>query len=727
MWQSIPELGTGLLLVSLVGAGYTFALATVAGSGRPHLLDASRRAAYGTIALIATAVIVLAYAFVTHDFRLSYVARYSDRSMSVGYLMSALWGGQDGSLLWWMFLLAAYSGACIRWLRGRYLALQPAVIATLMSVIVFFALVTLFAADPFTTKLTGIQLDGSGLNPLLQNIYMIIHPPALYLGFVGCTIPFAFAVAALITGRLDNEWIVAVRKWMLFAWLFLSLGNALGMIWAYVELGWGGYWGWDPVENASFLPWLTATAYVHSTMIQERRPMFKLWNVALISATFFLTIFGTFLTRSGVIASVHAFAKSDLGTYFLVYLGVLIGASLGLIAWRFPKLRTEAHVESLASREAAFVTNNWILVGTTLFVGVATTFPLISQTLIDKAATVPPEFYNRWMTPLGLAIFALMGLGPLLGWRKTSQRAVLRGFVAPTSVAIVVAILHLALGGRFNMPALLWNPPPGAAPSDLALLALRAIVPLVTLFLAAFNLTVIAQEFWRGTSSRRKQTGENLAVALARCIARARRRYGGYVVHFGITLMFVGFLGSAWSVDGQTSIAPGESYQLQNYTLRYDRFRVDVDSAKEMHFADFVVTDRSGRHKGVISPARFYYRSHRDQPTSEVAVLSTLRDDLYVVVGSLASPSGRASIQVHINPLVSWIWAGVIVLVLGAGISLWPVASGKRVGILRIAKLAAGIVAAVGLSLLLATSPTRWLGAPDFPSLPPEASTPNAH
>lgn len=677
MWQSIPDLGTGLLLASLVGAGYSFAIAAISASGRLHLLAAARRASYGTVALVATAVIVLAYAFVTHDFRISYVARYSDRSMSVGYLMSALWGGQDGSLLWWMFLLAMYSAACIRWLKGRYVALQPYVLAALMSVIVFFGLITLFGADPFTTTLTGTQLDGRGLNPLLQNIYMIIHPPALYLGFVGCTIPFAFAVAALISGRLDNEWIVAVRKWMLFAWLFLSIGNALGMIWAYVELGWGGYWGWDPVENAALLPWLTATAYVHSTVIQERRRMFKLWNVSLICLTFLLTIFGTFLTRSGVIASVHAFAKSNLGTYFLVYLGLLIAVVVGLIVWRFPKLRSEAQIEYFASRETAFVSNNWALMGATVFVAIATTFPMISEAFLDKTASVSPEFYNRWMTPIGLIIFALMGLGTLFGWRKTSAQAFRRAFVLPTTIATAVAVLHLAFGDWLDMPAIVWGEPILGGQLGRVFQPLGAVVPLITTFLAAFNVCVVLQEFWRGMANRRRKTGENPVVALLQSVGRSRRRYGGYIVHFGITLMFVGFLGRTWGQSGQASLAPGQTFDLQNYSLTYEGLRIEVDANREMHFADFVVTDRWGNHKGRISPAKFFYRTHQEQPTSEVAVLNTIRDDVYVVVGNLSQSSGRVAIQVHINPLVSWIWAGVIVLVLGASLSLWPSPSSK--------------------------------------------------
>ena len=722
MWHSIPDLGTGLLLATLVAAGYAFGVSCLA-ARTPRLLQAARRAAFGTIALIGAAVLVLAYAFVTHDFRISYVARYSDRSMPIGYLVSALWGGQDGSILWWLFLLGAYSAACIHWLRDRYLTLQPYVIATLMSVVVFFCVLMIFAADPFATTAKDAVSDGQGLNPLLQNIYMIVHPPALYLGFVGCSIPFAFAVGALISGRLDNEWIVAVRKWMLFAWLFLSIGNALGMLWAYVELGWGGFWGWDPVENAALWPWLTATAFVHSTMIQERRNMFKLWNVFLISATFFLTIFGTFLTRSGVIASVHAFAKSDLGTYFLWYLGIIIALTVGLVIWRLPMLRSKSRIESPASREAAFVVNNWALFGATLFVGIATTFPMISEAILDRTVSVGPDFYNRWMTPIGLAIFFLMGLAPLLGWRKTSRSAFGKAFIAPCVVASVVAAAHLAAGRLLGLPAIVPGEPMLDGPIGSILRALGSVTPLITTSLAAFNVTVIIQEFWRGTSARKRSTGENALTAFFGLVSRARRRYGGYVVHLGITLMFLGFVGRAWSVHEETSMVPGGEFSIQGYKLRYEQPRAEMDPNKTMTFVDLRILDRGGRDRGVLSPARFEYRTHPNQPSSEVAVMHSFRDDLYVVLGSLAPQTGRAALQVHVNPLVSWIWAGVAVLVVGALISLWPVTSLRRVGVAGYARATAVVISAVSLALLLASLPTPG-GASRQVVSPPESGHP---
>src|SRR5215471_13418643 len=360
MWQSLPLFGKLVLYAIMIAAAYTFAVAVVSGRGRPRYLQAARLGAYGTVSLIGLAILCLAYAFVTHDFRIKYVAHYSDRSMSTAYLFTSLWGGQDGSLLWWLFLLSIYTGVCVRWLKGKFRELQPYIIATLMVIVLFFCVLMAFAANPFSTSIAGARLDGEGLNPLLQNFYMIIHPPSLYIGFVGCTVPFAFAVAALVTGRLDHEWIVASRKWTLFAWLFLAIGNTLGMLWAYEELGWGGYWAWDPVENAAFLPFLTASAFVHSVMIQERRGLLKVWNVSLVCLTFFMTIFGTFLTRSGAIASVHSFAQSSIGTYFVWFLIGLAAFAITLILYRWPELRNLPPTWQL--RKAAVATG-WVILG----------------------------------------------------------------------------------------------------------------------------------------------------------------------------------------------------------------------------------------------------------------------------------------------------------------------------------------------------------------------------
>jgi cytochrome c-type biogenesis protein CcmF len=713
MWHSLPEFGTGVLYAILVAAAYTIAVSIAAGAGRPRLLQAARLGAYATSALVALGVALLAYGFVSHDFRLRYVARYSDRSMTPTYLLTALWGGQDGSLLWWSFLLSIYIVACVAWLKGRYRELQPYVIATLMAIVSFFAILMLFAANPFGTSIAGGRPDGEGLNPLLQNYWMIIHPPALYTGFVGCAIPFSFAVAALVTGRLDNEWIYAVRKWMLFAWLFLSVGNALGMVWAYEELGWGGYWAWDPVENAACLPWFSATAYVHSTMIQERRNTLKIWNVFLISLTFFLTIFGTFLTRSGLIASVHSFAQSNIGIFFVWGMGIIVAACAGLIVWRLPLLRGKAQIEAVASREAMFVVNNWALLGGATFILVSTLFPKISEWLWNETVTVGPPFFNRWMAPIGLLIFALMGTAPLFGWRKTSRISLRKAFAAPLAATLFVVTLHLVLGAKLGFPAVVPNDVFYPGITGVLLQKLGSALPLITVALSAFNVAVVVQEFWRGVAARRSAASkrgetENLALAIVRLVAGARRRYGGYIVHLGIVAMFIGFVGSAWAINREATMVPGSVQKVGRYELVYRGPRMEVDETKRMIFADVDVL-QDGRDLGRISPAKFIYKRMPESPTTEVGMLHTLRDDVYVVVGTVDPQSKRATFQFHVNPLVSWIWMGVMVLIFGASISLWPDVSLREASVWTFARAGASATAAVLFSVLIAAAPAHAL------------------
>jgi cytochrome c-type biogenesis protein CcmF len=672
MWRSLPDFGTLVLFAVMITAAYTFAVSVVASLGRRSHLRAARLGVYATACLIGLAALCLGYAFVTHDFRVRYVAHYSDRSMPWWYLLTALWGGQDGSLLFWLFLLGAYAAACIWSIRGRFRELEPYVIATLMVVVVFLCVLLTFAANPFKSGVASAPLDGQGLNAQLQNVYMVIHPPALYVGFVGCAIPFAFCIAALVSGRLDNEWLTACRKWMLFAWLFLSIGNALGMIWAYEELGWGGYWAWDAVENASFLPWLTATACVHSLMIQERRGMLKIWNVSLVLVTFFLTIFGTFLTRSGLVASVHSFAQSSIGTYFIYFLGALLALSVALVFYRLPLLRTEGRIEALLSREAAFVANNWALLAITVFILVATTFPIISQWALSQPSTVGPSFYNAWLPPLGLVLLALMGIGPLVAWRKTSASAVRRGFVVPVSVGLAAGALHLLVGTRVHMPALVSPERIYDGVAGSLLQRIGGVLPLASTTLCAFNVAVVFQEFAQGILARRRAGAESVLGALARLVGRARHRYGGYVVHLGIVLMYLGFTGRSWGVDKQMSLEPGESFAIESYRIRYLGSRTEVDETKQMLFADLLVTGADGREIGRPSPAKFVYRKTPDAPTTEVALLRSFRDDLYVVSGAVDAARKGATFHVYVNPLVSFIWLGVLVLILGTAVSLWP-------------------------------------------------------
>ena len=814
MWNHFPTFGTALLLSVMIVAGYTFAVSLVAGAtGRVRTLQAARFGAYGTVTLVLTAVLALAYAFVSHDFRIRYVAHYSDRSMPTYYLLTALWGGQDGSLLWWLFLLSIYIGACVFMMGKKYLELQPYVIATLMGVVIFFGILMTFAANPFGTTVSGGIADGQGLNPLLQNFYMIIHPPSLYVGFVGCTIPFAFAIAALVTGRLDTEWIAACRKFTLFSWMFLAIGNTLGMLWAYEELGWGGYWAWDPVENAAFMPLLSASAFLHSVMIQERRGMFKVWNVVLVSLTFFMTIFGTFLTRSGAIASVHSFAQSSIGTYFVYFLVILAAFSFTLILYRWPELRdvpptrelrkaamltgwatvvmlcvsyvvaakvggsatidevmrrtlsseaagavqTKAtlikvtvfsllagasafaaselvfrritrgkryvtelpSIESFASREFTFLLNNWGLLSFMFGVGIATTFPMISEAFWNEKVSVGPPVYNAWVQPLGLTIFFLMGTGTLFGWKKSSDSALRKNFAAPFILMVLAAITHLAIGGRIGYPALVWSPPiyPGGLGNVLR--TFNAITPLIGISLVVFNASVIVQEFVLLFRARAKTGADRntrflyyaglvpgFLYTMFTLPPPSRRRYGGYVVHMGIVLMFLGFTGRSWDFNRETTLAPGQTFQVERLTIQYTGTRMEVDNEKRMLFADVRVLE-NGVLKDKLNPAKFFYKKMPQQPTTEVSMMHTMRDDLYLVVGSADPQTHVAALQVHLNRLVSFIWFGCLVLIFGSIICMWPELVPNESRVWRAARGTAAIAVSVSIGILLALMPVQ--------------------
>jgi cytochrome c-type biogenesis protein CcmF len=769
---ALPTFGTWGLYAVIAIAGLAFAVSLFAAK-RPRFLPAARNLAYATCALILFDLLLLAYGFVSHDFRIRYIAKYSDRSMEVKYLFTALWGGQDGSLLWWLFLLSLYSAACVWWLKGKYRELQPYVIATLMATILGFGVIMAFAANPFAEQVAGGATDGEGLNPLLQNIYMIIHPPSLYTGFVGCTVPFAFGVAALATGRLDEEWLRAVRKWMLFAWMFLSIGNVLGMLWAYEELGWGGYWAWDPVENAAFLPWLTASAFVHSIMIQERFRIVKVWNVVLLAMTFFMTIFGTFLTRAGLIKSVHAFAYSNIGVFFTYVMLSVATVTAALIVFRLPELKNVhfdhsatkkyrdlvgkalvwmlvgvvvatvvirkttpkmgyigilggvtvvamivlgqvmfarsyprpvvTRIDSLLSREAAFVANNWVLVGMQMFILLTTTFPLLSELATGESVTVGPGFYNRWITPLALALFALMGVAPLLGWRKTSNTLFKRAFIYPLAVMGVFAVLHFAIGRKIGFPAIVETDPIYPGLLGVVLAKWSSIVPVLLFSIAGFNIGVLEQEFRRGVQARQKAQHEGLLTAMVRLVSRSRRRYGGYFVHLGIVVMFLGFLGWTYSVDSEVALRPGESVDFHGYTFTYLQERTETDESKRMIFTDIQVK-KGGEDLGVMKPAKFIFLRQK-MPTSEVAIRRGFKEDLYISPGQINPDTKLASFKLHVNPLTSWIWLGALVLLFGSVIAMWPDAALGEVGIAAYLRTAGATAASLALGLALALTP----------------------
>lgn len=715
----VPILGELLIAAVLAMCGYTFMVSVGAARGRPHLTPAARGGIFAIIALIGCTVFLLAYAFQSHDFRIRYVARYSDRSMSPLYLWTALWGGQDGSILWWSFLLSGYTLAFTLWIKNKYRELQPVIFATLASIFAFFALLMLFAANPFSTSFaTSAPADGEGLNPLLQNYWMAIHPPALYMGLTGWAIPFSICVAALVTGRLGDEWIFAARRWTLLAWGFLTLGNLLGMFWSYEELGWGGYWAWDPVENAAFMPWLLGTAYVHSAMIQERCGTMKAWNVSLMLGAFFMTIFGTFLTRSGLIASVHSFARSDIGIYFVWYMVALALFLIVLVSWRLPELRGKlidetdlldgpwprimripllplmpiayaverlrvridpytppkhrpTEIESVLSREFAFLLNNWILVGMLVFILISTTFPLFSEAIRDQTVTVGPAFYNTWMIPLALVLLFLMGAGPLVAWRKATGKNLREAFIFPVGMSIAVMIAHLTMGHALGFPAVVTATDIYDTNVGAALAFFGGLYPIFATTIAGFALGAILQEFYRGTRVRMKNAKEGPFIAFIEMFSRARRRYGGYTVHLGIVALFMGFLGAAYDVEREGSLAPGETLEVNGVTLRYDRFREESDINRDMIFADLTVS-QNGRELGRVAPAKFVYRTHPDMPTTEVAIRWTPLADLYVILSQVDQATDRGTFRVIYRPLVFWIWLGGAVMLLGVFTAGFP-------------------------------------------------------
>src|SRR6188508_2786041 len=531
-------LGYVTLLTTFVVCSYAIGI-SVAGARRrsQRLIDSGIGAFHMVTALMVLASVLIVRAFVTDDFTIRYVSRYSDSVQPLFYKITSYWGGLDGSIMFWVFLLSIFGAIAVAVNRDRYRELVPYVVAVICSVQMFFLFLMLVHNNPFGTYITPVPRDGEGLNPLLQNYWMVIHPPMLYTGFVGMTIPYAFGMAALITGHLDDAWLRAVRRWTMFAWLFLSFGLTLGMIWAYEELGWGGYWAWDPVENAGLLPWFTATAFLHSVMVQERRSMLKIWNVSLVIVTFFLTIFGTFMTRSGVVQSVHAFGEDRvLAWLFTGFMVVILTVSFGLVIYRMPLLRARTNeLDSWVSREAAFLVNNWILLFSAFFVLFATMFPTLSEAVTGTRITVAGPFYNTWMAPVGLILLFLTGVGPLLAWRKSTVSNLVDQFLYPLVFAFVVSGGLVALGVR------VWSSG-------------------ICFALCAFVFGTISQEFIRGAEVRRAATGADRLTAMIGLVSRSKRRYGGYIVHVGIALMFLGFAGEGFKQEGEALLKPGEQF-----------------------------------------------------------------------------------------------------------------------------------------------------------------------
>jgi cytochrome c-type biogenesis protein CcmF len=626
--------------------------------GRPELALTVTRAVYALWGVLLVAAACLWQGLITHDFNIEYVSSYTSRNLPSYYIVSAFWAGQKGSLLFWAVVLSTFASLA-QWLTpARYRALMPYVAAVTSTVVAFFVTVMLFASNPFQ-RLPFTPPDGNGLNPQLQNIGMVIHPPMLYLGYISITIPFAFAIAALLARRVDSGWINAIRKWTLMSWLFLSIGITLGMWWAYVELGWGGYWAWDPVENASLLPWLTMSAFLHSVMIQEKRGMLKRWNMTLIIGSFLLSIFGTFITRSGVIASVHSFTQSNVGYFFLAFLLGAAVLSFTLLYTRWERLEADVQLESMVSREAAFLFNNLLLVGIAFSVLWGTLFPILSEAVRGTKISVGPPFFNKVNVPLGLLLLALTGIGPLIAWRKASTANLKRQFTWPVVTGLVV--LAICLAARMSN-----------------------LYAIMALALAGFTAGTLFQEFARGTNARHKMYEESLPVAFARLVARNRRRYGGYIVHTGMLIYFVAFAGYAFKTEMEATLKPGDTATLRSpYGHTYTFTHLGVSQFEQLNRvvtqASVQVT-RDGKSIGVVNSEKRQHFSEPApgvkqksfEPSTEVGIRSNLEEDLYIVYAGSVDGSEEAVYRFTINPLVLWVWIGGVVLLTGGLITMWP-------------------------------------------------------
>jgi cytochrome c-type biogenesis protein CcmF len=647
------------LWVALLMAAWTGVTSCAGGAlGREDLVTSGRRGLYATTALIVLASLGLWTALLTHDFSLKYVASNTSANMPKVYVFSAFWGGQAGSLLFWTLILAVFSALAIWSARTKARDLAPWACGTLAMILLFFIAVVCFKANPYD-RLSFVPADGRGMNPQLQNPGMAIHPPHLYLGLVATSIPFAFAIAALVTRRLDAEWLSIVRRWSLLSWFFLTIGITLGMWWAYVELGWSGYWAWDPVENASLLPWLTGTAFLHSIMIQEKRGMLRKWNVVLVVTTFLLAIFGTFITRSGIIESVHSFAQSPVGTWFATFFLLATGVTIYFVTTRLKDLEAKAGLESMVSREAAFLYNNLVLVGIAFSVLWGTLFPILSEWVRGSKITVGPPFFNTVNVPLGLLLLALTGVGPLIAWRKASTSNLRRQFAVPAAAGLIVGVVLLALG-------------------------MRDSYALVAYTLAGFVAATIAQEFQKGISARRSIHGEALPVATVRLIARNRRRYGGYIVHAGIVVLFAAFAGLAFKRDHDVQMRAGDTTELVDPLGHRWRFVSQGISTSQTlnRYVTAVGLEvwRDGERQGIItSEKRQYLDSNKNplfEPSTEVGIRSSAKLDVYVVLAGVREET--AELRISFNPLVVWVWIGGIIMAIGGLIVMWPQAERRR-------------------------------------------------
>ncbi|GAA3764320.1 heme lyase CcmF/NrfE family subunit [Terriglobus aquaticus] len=661
----MPEFGSFALLLALVLSAYTLFAGSlslyqvahgVAGRVSPERLgETARRAGIATFIAVSGAAFALVWAAFTNDFSVSYILHHTNRALHPAYKFSALWSGQEGSLLLWSWLLTGY-GFILR-LRHREDVRLYAYASTILSAVqVFFLLLLVIPAPPFALTQGAIPADGNGLNPLLQYPEMVIHPPMLYLGYVGFSVPFAFALGALMMRYPGEKWIRITRRWTLVTWLLLTCGISLGMHWAYAVLGWGGYWGWDPVENASFLPWLTATAFLHSVMMQEKRGMMKQWNVWLIFTTFLLTVLGTDLTRGGLVSSVHAFAQSSISQWFTWFLCITAAVCLFTFFRQRSHLVTEHKLESIVSRESSFLFNNLVLLVACFTVLFGTLFPVLSEFVQGSKVTMGAPFFNKVAVPIGLFLLMLTGVGPLLAWRATSIRSIRRNFVLPCIATLGSALILVACGIR----------PWRMADADQQ----GSIYALVCFSIGAGVTVAILTEFLRGVGVVRTQTGRNFASSAWTLTRRNNRRYGGYLVHFGIVALFVGLAGAAFNQSRELEMGFGDSLQIGSYKLVCQSYTQDSNPNYDTDFALLDVYDGPKKITQMAPEKRFYNAS---QTTSTiVAIHSTPLRDLYVVFEGRNPETGRPIIKVFLNPLVSWIWIGVGIVIAGTFLSLAP-------------------------------------------------------
>jgi cytochrome c-type biogenesis protein CcmF len=646
----MENLGSLAILLAFCVALYA-TLASVVGriKGKPFLIVSGERAIYSIWVLITLASGILVYALLTGDFRFAYVAEHSNRTMPILYKFAAWWGGQEGSLLFWSWLLSTYAMVVTFTNRKRHRDMMPWVVAVLTTIQTFFLVLNNFIANPFqmlaTDKLIVAVPDGNGLSPLLQYPAMAIHPPMLYLGYVGFAVPFAFAIGSLITRQPGEGWIHTTRRWTLITWLFQSCGIMLGAAWAYHVLGWGGYWGWDPVENASLLPWLSGTAFLHSVMMQEKKGMMKVWNIVLVSATFFLCILGTFLTRSGVVQSVHAFARSEIGKYFVSFLALGIAATIWLILDRLDYLKSESQLESVVSRESSFLFNNLILLASCFAVLWGTLFPVISEWATGEKISLDADWYNRLMVPIGLFLLLLTGLGPLFAWRRTSVESLRRNFQWPGITSLVLVGALFAAG-------------------------VRHFYALISFGFCLFVALTVIIEFFKGGKSIAAKNEMNLARAMVELTHRNTRRYGGYLVHMGIVLMFIGFTGHAFNQSEVKELNQGDSMRVGAYELKMVRMTEGQTENYQWHRATMDIY-KSGVYQKTLEPEKRFYAASR-QGTSEVGLWARLNEDVYLNFGGMSDDNQRAVIQAYVFPLVSWIWIGGLVLIGGTFTCLVP-------------------------------------------------------